>query len=317
MSRKSVPDDIEKQVLLLCRRRCCICFGLDGDLSVKSGQIAHLDHDNTNNDQDNVAFLCLTHHDQYDSTTSQSKGLRKSEVWHFRSELHARIANDIASAAAGAATPKPDVAVIFKESPLFTTERKVRLSNQVNAFYRYLTDIGFDLPKDAPPLGVSAGVSFGSVTPGTVYDASMFIPGDGIDNLDNVTNAYSLFLFSYLLQRVDLTPDAKTLIMRSVWIFANYYRASFVNKHSVDPKSSAAKLETALWDIRRIYGKDFVDRAMFFTFKRWRPPMPTEVDFDTFFTVRFLIGEAVIDNMGQHDDPIRSLLKERGLLQAS
>jgi len=99
----------------------------------------------------------------------------------------------------------------------------------VNAFYRYLTDIGFDLPKDAPPLGVSAGVSFGSVTPGTVYDASMFIPGDGIDNLDNVTNAYSLFLFSYLLQRVDLTPDAKTLIMRSVWIFANYYRASFVN----------------------------------------------------------------------------------------
>ncbi len=45
--------------------------------------------------------------------------------------------------------------------------------------------------------------------------------------------------------------------------------------------------------------------------------MPTEVDFDTFFTVRFLIGEAVIDNMGQHDDPIRSLLKERGLLQAS
>src|SRR5438876_10253424 len=156
------------------------------DQCVKSGQIAHLDHDNTNNDQDNVAFLCLTHHDQYDSTTSQSKGLRKSEVWHFRSELHARIANDIASAAAGAATPKPDVAVIFKESPLLTTERKVRLSNQVNAFYRYLTDIGFVLPKDVTLLGDIVGVSFGSVTPVTVYDASMFIPGNVIDIFDIV-----------------------------------------------------------------------------------------------------------------------------------
>jgi hypothetical protein len=152
------------------------------------------------------------------------------------------------------------------------------------------------------------------VTPGTVYDASMFIPGDGIDDLENITHAYSLFLFSHLLHRVDLTPEAKGFVMRSVWIFADYYRASFVNKHSVDPKSSSAKLETALWDIRRMYGKEFTDRAMFYTFKRWRPPLPTEVDFDTFFTVRFLIGESVIDNMGQHDDPIRSLLKARGLL---
>src|SRR5207245_8498279 len=113
----------------------------------------------TNNEQDNLAFLCLTHHDQYDSTTSQSKGLKETEVRHFRSELHARIANDIASAAAGAATPKPDVAVIFKESPLFTTERKVRLSNQVNAFYPSLIDIGFDLPYDAPPLGSTSALS--------------------------------------------------------------------------------------------------------------------------------------------------------------
>jgi len=44
------------------------------------------------------------------------------------------------------------VALIFKESSLFTGERKARLSNEVNAFYRYLAEIGFNLPKEAPPL---------------------------------------------------------------------------------------------------------------------------------------------------------------------
>jgi hypothetical protein len=92
MTRNPVPKDIQDQVVLLSRRRCCICFGLNADLELKQGQIAHLDHNNTNFDMDNVAFLCLPHHDQYDSTTSQSKGLREGEVKRFRQELYDRIA---------------------------------------------------------------------------------------------------------------------------------------------------------------------------------------------------------------------------------
>jgi len=92
MARVTVPADNQKEVFLLSRRRCCICFGLDGDLGVKQGQIAHLDQDNTNYDLDNLAFLCLPHHDQYDGKTSQSKGLQKSEVKQFRKELYGKIA---------------------------------------------------------------------------------------------------------------------------------------------------------------------------------------------------------------------------------
>jgi hypothetical protein len=69
------------------RRRCAICFGIDRDYSVKSGQIAHLDHNSGNNAIDNLAFLCLNHHDQYDSSTRQSKGLTIGEVKVFRAEL--------------------------------------------------------------------------------------------------------------------------------------------------------------------------------------------------------------------------------------
>jgi hypothetical protein len=86
--RKPPPLETENEVLLLCRRRCCICFGLNRNLEIVQGEIAHLNHERSNNSRENLAYLCLPHHDQYDSRTSQSKGLRPGEVKQFRSELH-------------------------------------------------------------------------------------------------------------------------------------------------------------------------------------------------------------------------------------
>jgi len=97
MYRKAIPLDIENEVLLLCRRRCCICSGLNRSLEIVQGQIAHLDHDAANNALDNLSYLCLPHHDQYDSRTSQSKGLKESEVRHFREELHRMVGTFLAS----------------------------------------------------------------------------------------------------------------------------------------------------------------------------------------------------------------------------
>jgi hypothetical protein len=92
MGRSPLPTEIQDQILLLSRRRCCICFGLNGDLTERQGQIAHLDHDPANNAPDNLAFLCLPCHDRYDGKTSQSKALRLSEVKQYRKELYDRIA---------------------------------------------------------------------------------------------------------------------------------------------------------------------------------------------------------------------------------
>lgn len=92
MQRKKSPKAC-KDVLLKSRRRCCLCFGLKSDQGVKKGQIAHLDHDPANDRQDNLAFLCLKHHDQYDSTTSQSKSLRIGEVKAYREELYQFLAS--------------------------------------------------------------------------------------------------------------------------------------------------------------------------------------------------------------------------------
>jgi hypothetical protein len=87
MNRQPIPIKAETNLLLKCRRRCCICYGLDRDHRIKQGQIAHLDKNRDNNIIDNLAFLCLAHHDQFDSRTSQSKGFTKREVVEFRNEL--------------------------------------------------------------------------------------------------------------------------------------------------------------------------------------------------------------------------------------
>ena len=88
MTRKAVSDDVQTRILLRSRRRCCLCFWLKGEDEVKKGQIAHLDGDHENSAEGNLAFLCLEHHDDFDSTSSVSKGLREREVKQWRDELY-------------------------------------------------------------------------------------------------------------------------------------------------------------------------------------------------------------------------------------
>jgi hypothetical protein len=92
MPRKKVPASTEGKLLLQCRRRCAICFGLHHDSGVKRGQIAHLDQDPNNNDINNLAYLCLEHHDLYDSTSRQSKRISSGEVKVFKAELEEALA---------------------------------------------------------------------------------------------------------------------------------------------------------------------------------------------------------------------------------
>jgi hypothetical protein len=85
--RKKIPDNIVAEILVSSKRRCCICVAVRNDATEKRGQIAHLDHDPSNNRIDNLAFLCLDHHDQYDSRSSQSKGYTLEEVKRYRALL--------------------------------------------------------------------------------------------------------------------------------------------------------------------------------------------------------------------------------------
>lgn len=88
MTRATTPEQAVTQVLVRSRRRCALCFGLEHRTGVVKGQVAHVDHNPANNEVVNLVWLCLDHHDQYDSRTSQSKGLTIQEIRHYRADLY-------------------------------------------------------------------------------------------------------------------------------------------------------------------------------------------------------------------------------------
>jgi hypothetical protein len=93
MSRVLVPQSTETELLIKSGRRCALCYGLSKDQSEKEGQIAHLDQDASNNNLNNLCWLCLDHHNQYDSSTKQTKNYTEQEVKNHRNTLYSAIPN--------------------------------------------------------------------------------------------------------------------------------------------------------------------------------------------------------------------------------
>lgn len=89
MSRPKLPKASETELLVRSRRRCALCFGLHLSTAPTKGQIAHVDRDPANNAAANLAWLCLAHHDEYDSRPSQSKGFTSQELIAYRDDLYA------------------------------------------------------------------------------------------------------------------------------------------------------------------------------------------------------------------------------------
>jgi hypothetical protein len=109
--RKAIPKAVETRVLVACRRRCCLCWHFKrDDAAKKAGQIAHVDRDHANNEEENLAWLCLAHHEQYDRTSRQAKGLTPAELRHARADLWQHLARPAAPAGS-----KPAGQPVFKQ----------------------------------------------------------------------------------------------------------------------------------------------------------------------------------------------------------
>jgi hypothetical protein len=88
--RRPLNRQLAKDVMIACRRRCCLCVYLEDRDQVRKGQIAHLNRRRNDDRFDNLVYLCFEHHDEYDSQTSQSKRLSKDEVKEYRDRLYSR-----------------------------------------------------------------------------------------------------------------------------------------------------------------------------------------------------------------------------------
>jgi hypothetical protein len=91
MNRQHTPRSTQIAVLTKCRRRCAFCFYFNSDVEVKKGQVAHIDRNPENDAEDNLAYLCQPHHDEYDTIPSQTKGFQEGELKQAKQELEAWI----------------------------------------------------------------------------------------------------------------------------------------------------------------------------------------------------------------------------------
>jgi hypothetical protein len=83
--RTAIPDSLRTTVLLANRHACCICQRIDV-------QIHHIDGNNSNNEQTNLAVLCLSHHDKATAPPSLTARLKPSEISAYKQSWEAECA---------------------------------------------------------------------------------------------------------------------------------------------------------------------------------------------------------------------------------
>ncbi|MDB6027891.1 MAG: hypothetical protein JWM68_4114, partial [Verrucomicrobiales bacterium] len=93
--RAVITKSVETNVLTASQRKCCLCYYLDQNRSHRRGQLAHLSRDRSDSNFDNLVWLCLEHHDVFDSRTSQSKGYTSEELRIYRDRLYRELGSNI------------------------------------------------------------------------------------------------------------------------------------------------------------------------------------------------------------------------------
>jgi hypothetical protein len=101
-------------------------------------------------------------------------------------------------------------------------------------FYLYLTKVGFDLPKEVPPLDTArfAGAVF--LSPGPIYWGHLAISEKSIDDPKSAQPAYARYAFPALLGAYDPANLSRGLSgdhrIRASWICEKYFVSSFNDK---------------------------------------------------------------------------------------
>ncbi|WKA29331.1 HNH endonuclease signature motif containing protein [Bradyrhizobium roseum] len=84
--RTRIPDDVTTEVLYQHDRICCVC-----NEPGKAVQLHHIDEDPSNHDPDNLAVLCLQHHEETQISGGFGRKLRAVDVSRYREEWTRRI----------------------------------------------------------------------------------------------------------------------------------------------------------------------------------------------------------------------------------
>lgn len=87
-SRPPIPPKIASSLLMANRHACCVCQNYQV-------QIHHIDDDPSNNNLENLAALCLPHHDQATMTAGLTRKLKADDVRQYKQQWEAKCSADV------------------------------------------------------------------------------------------------------------------------------------------------------------------------------------------------------------------------------
>ena len=216
-----------------------------------------------------------------------------------------------------AAEQEKEIAVVtsFKASPALTEARKHRLTKGLDEYYVYLRQVGFELPKEIPPIEVGPTdlIMAGGSPTGLIETVRIMIPEkpkDEASDRANLLTGYSHYTFNRLL---DIKPH--TYEASAAWIYACYYRSSFTKDRDVCG-GILENWRNALWELQRVQGREYTDQLLFRSLRLWRVSPPTrELGFDAFFTNKLQGGLYVVDVSPAGQQKFRNILTANGIRQ--
>lgn len=233
---------------------------------------------------------------------------------------------------------------VFKDSPLFTPQRKRAIAKQITEFKAYLIGLGIDVPKEFPPIGVETDETAAphiSQSSGPSYHDTIWMRSDQLDDPRMITQSYSGYVFATILTKPmipkfqalpfdePLESDARRKVMDedyyrhdANWAIFRYFVWSYWGKpdkeEMVCPFHGSMLFATYLWEIRERYHKDFTDRLIAYTTKELvdNPSISQGERFPNWFFRAMTNADFVVDNKGQKISDIKTILNRCGWLSS-
>jgi hypothetical protein len=203
---------------------------------------------------------------------------------------------------------KPD----FKASPVLTERRQEKITWEINRYYHYLSDVGFDPPTKIPIIGTLSTAIGGTVLQGP-ENSQMNLSEERIDDPRIPRMVYSMYAFQELFKANPASPETDWQ-WRASYVYDLYYVASFDGQYTYSNAGQGLGIwNDALWDVRAKLGKKATDAILLRSFKNWAPKDRSTPNFDCYFLGNLMTGQWVADGSETDWDDIRGILKARGL----
>jgi hypothetical protein len=171
--------------------------------------------------------------------------------------------------------------LLFKASPLFTVDRKMRIVRDITRFRAYLAKLDLYLPVGLLPVGVDdPNTAFGTNIVIGSQDVTLsdyvFLKPESIDDPPSVTRAYG----SYVIMKTLRGPASRTLPdwatntafskgmarITMQGVFVSYLNWSFWGKKTEDDQGRDPWL-ASLWDLREHFEPQFSDSLVSYLIK--------------------------------------------------